>query len=529
MTDDQYLKSEFDFKVIVDAIDELQDGIVLFDRDDRILYCNARHKALFPDVVDLLVPGTSFETLIRAGVKRNIIADAVGREEEWIQERLAAHRSEKESTFQQLTADGTCVEIREKELANGYRIGFRTDITERKRVEMALQKSIEDVNNANQAKTDFLSAMSHELRTPLHAILGFANLLGADKENPLSEEQASLLDYITKGGAHLLKLISETLDLAKIESGKLAINPDIVGANTIIDECLALSETLATQREIIVDNRSGTHLPAIWVDRLRATQALLNLLSNAIKYSPVGGEVWLETTSPTDGFLRMSVVDKGKGIDKDRQEELFRPFNRLGAEITETEGSGIGLTLSKKIVEEMGGIIGFESTAGVGSTFWIEFPISTEALMTSAVEPAPTEPVAPGRPDEDQQLLYVEDNPANLALMEKIISKLPNLSMMSTRTAEEGLEMAARYKPDVIILDINLPGMDGFEAVERLLASDETADIPVMALSADAMPESIERGYQAGFSRYLTKPLNVPALLSALKEALEPEEAEQDT
>ena len=402
-------------------------------------------------------------------------------------------------------------------------LGVVSDITEKRQADEELAKATADAEAANVAKSEFLSSMSHELRTPLNAILGFAQLMENDPRAPLSDDQKDYMQHVIKGGNHLLELINEVLDLAKIEAGKLTLSLESVDTGQLIDECLNFAATLAEKRSITIHDKVPRNVPHIWVDYLRTKQALLNLLSNAVKYNCAGGAITIETELVNASMLRISVSDTGAGIAQERMGELFLPFNRLGADASEIEGTGIGLTLTKKLVEEMSGAIGVESSVGEGSSFWIDLPVSELAVVEEILEDQSEVSFELHLQDFTRKLLYVEDNPANLALMEGIIDRVDHLDVISTHTAELGLAMAEEQQPDVIVLDVNLPGMNGVEAVKELKSNEATKNIPVIALSANAMPKTIEDGIRAGFDAYLTKPVILKDLMEALDKALHPE------
>ena len=411
-------------------------------------------------------------------------------------------------------------------LSDGRRftISMAMDITERTRAE-ELHAAKQQADAANRAKSEFLSSMSHELRTPMNAILGFAQLLQDNPKEPLRPPQMEYVQQILKGGRHLLDLINEVLDLAGIEGGVMAPTIEDVAPREILAECLDLARTLADRHGVaLVDGAAGGELPAVRADATRLKQAVLNLLSNAIKYNRDGGRVTLGCRPTADGMLRVSIADTGLGISPQKQGQLFQPFRRLGAESTDIEGTGIGLTITKRLIELMDGRIGFETEVGRGSTFWIELPLAADKPAGEDVATARQYSPAEGSKKAQARgytMLYVEDDPANRKLMAEIIGRLPNLTMVSADNAETALELARERKPDVIVMDIGLPGANGFEALKRLHDLEQTRHVPVIALTANAMPGDLERGVQAGFHRYLVKPVQVEEVLAAIEDALE--------
>jgi PAS domain S-box-containing protein len=387
-------------------------------------------------------------------------------------------------------------------------IGTVQDVTEQVEVEQALMAASEEADRANQAKSDFLSSMSHELRTPMNAILGFGQLMEYD--DALPGEHQDNVGEILKAGHHLLELINEVLDLAKIESGHVDLSLEPVDVCTIVDECLSLVGTLAAKRDIQLSH-SGLKGVAVRADRMRLKQALLNLLSNAVKYNREGGSVRLEVRPQGAERLCIQVTDTGPGIPAERQAELFQPFNRLDAKHSNIEGTGIGLTITRRLVEMMGGIVDVESEVGVGSTFWIELPFESAPGSDHGHEWVTADSAVPAAHVETVQhtVLYIEDNPANIKLVAQILGRRQHIRLLTAHTPELGIELALARRPDLILLDINLLGMDGYQVLEVLKADANLKTIPVVAITANAMPRDIERGRAAGFSEYLTKPLDV--------------------
>lgn len=503
------------------AIDEMSEPVVVFDSDDRFIFTNEAYRKINKTVIDSIQIGNTFEDYIRAVVKKGLAPDSLGCEETWITERVARHRTPS-GYFEVKREDGIWFLGVEKKLPTGGQVLLLTDISEIKKTQQELVLAKEESESANQAKSDFLSSMSHELRTPMNAILGFGQMLDFNPKEPLTKAQKDCVDHIMKGGQHLLDLINDVLDLAKIEAGKVEFSIEDIQVAGVIDECLLLVKEMAAKRDItIIVPDSDTDMEAVRADFTRLKQVLLNLISNAIKYNNEGGSVTVSYMSTADGVGRISVTDTGDGIPQSRQGELFKAFSRLVAENSEIEGTGIGLVVCKELVELMDGSIGFESQEGKGSTFWFDLPLSTE--QSRKVDAGDVKGFSRGEEwlqEINGTMLYVEDNPSNLRLMEMIVSRIEGLSMLSAHTAELGIEIAKSKIPDVIILDINLPGMDGFEALKELRSLDETMDIPVLALSAAATKHNIEQGMKAGFRNYLTKPMQVLEVTDAIKKAL---------
>ena len=395
-----------------------------------------------------------------------------------------------------------------------------TDNSVRKQVELALNNAMAVAEKANLAKSDFLSSMSHELRTPLSAILGFAQLIESGSPPPTTSQKRSV-DQILQAGWYLLELINEILDLALIESGKLSLSLEPVSLVGVMHECQAMIEPQAQKRGMSVTFPEFEISYFVKADRTRVKQVLINLLSNAVKYNKVGGTVIVDYIATTPGRIRICVKDSGEGLTPDKLTQLFQPFNRLGQQSNVEEGTGIGLVMTKRLVELMGGVIGVESTVGKGSVFWVEMNLTAEPQV--AADTAEPTAIAQAQVQTDAQLrtlLYVEDNPANLMLVEDLIARRPDIRLLSARDGNRGIEIARASRPDVILMDINLPGISGIKAL-RILADDPaTSHIPVVALSANAIPRDIEKGLEAGFFRYLTKPIKVNEFMDTLDVAL---------
>ncbi len=407
------------------------------------------------------------------------------------------------------------------------------DVTERKRLDGALQDSNKQLNDAritaeraNQAKSDFLSSMSHELRSPLNAILGFAQLMESGQPLPTPAQKDSI-EQILQAGWYLLDLINEVLDLSLIESGKVSLSLEPVSLADVLADCQAMTDPQARNGGIRIDFHLPESALSVRADRTRLKQIFVNLLSNSIKYNRVGGSVDVSCGPAAQGRLRISFQDTGEGLSAEKQQHLFEPFNRLGQEAGVEQGTGIGLVVCRRLVTLMGGEIGVDSTVGVGSLFWVELAAAAALTAPLPVPLADTaEPPTLATGPHRRTVLCVEDNSANLKLVEQLVARRPDIQLLGARDGRRGIELAREARPDVILMDINLPGISGLAALRILAGDPATARIPVVALSANAMPRDIEKGLEAGFFRYLTKPIKVNEFMDTLDLALR---AAQDT
>jgi PAS domain S-box-containing protein len=495
------------------------DWIWEVDAQGRYTYCSPRIRDLLGYAPEEVLGKTPFDLMSPQEAER------VGQEFAAI---MAAQRAFQGLINRNHHKDGHVVVLEtsgvpifdEPRKLTGFR-GIDRDVTERFEREEALRVAKEEAERANQAKSLFLSSMSHELRTPMNAILGFAQLLQMHQE--LTADQGENVEEILRAGRHLLALINEVLDLAKIEAGHLDLALEAVSCCELAKECLNLVRPLAERHGIRIRQDYQVACP-IWfqADRTRLKQVIVNLLSNAIKYNRPEGSVTLRVLPGEAGYLRIEVEDSGLGIRPEQQAELFQPFHRLHDVDSGIEGTGIGLTISKRLIEAMDGRIGLESSFGVGSTFWLELP----AQESSSLPAGDAEVVRVSGKDQGGAalvtLLYVEDNPANLRLLERIAQTQSGWKLYSAHEPRLGLDLARRHagELDAILLDINLPVMDGYAVLERLQANPVTAAIPVMAISANAMPADIRRGEAAGFAAYLTKPLDVAQFHAELSRML---------
>lgn len=394
------------------------------------------------------------------------------------------------------------------------------DITEQKKMARSIIAAKEEAEKASKAKSEFLSSMSHELRTPLNAILGFSQILELDTESPLTKSQGQSVKEILKAGNHLLELINEVLDLAKIEAGKLSISIEPVQIKPIMEETISILKPFADKHGIkITSPYIENDDEFVYADHTRLKQILLNLLSNAIKYNKPDGEVVFYHDRIGDKY-RFHIIDTGIGLCDSDLDLIFKPFHRLNQINNSIEGTGIGLAVAKQLVELMHGEIFVTSKKSVGSHFWFELPYVEFGLKEISESSIPNRNKNSFDADKLYKILYVEDNPANLRLVERILNKIDNLNMISATSGELCIDLAIAHKPDIILLDINLPGMDGYEVFKRLKLIEETANIPIIAVSAHAMPKDIEKCLSIGFANYITKPINIPNFIETVSRIL---------
>jgi PAS domain S-box-containing protein len=499
------------------AMEAMQDAFAVFDADDRLVRCNAAYRRL-------LAPSGLHPAV---GMKREQLIDG------WLSllDPTSAHDAKawrgpwldtghnETRTVDLRTRDQRSLRVTGHPTGQGDFVEVVWDLTEDELRASELRAARAEAEAASSAKSEFLSSMSHELRTPMNSILGFAQLLARDTKEPLSSRHRDRVGHILQSGEHLLRLIDDVLDLARIESGRIPVSSEPVSLHDVLGELIRTLAPMASERTVRLEAKPlDPLLPHVLGDRVRLLQILMNFGSNAIKYNHPQGRVTFsaEARGPN---VRIKIEDTGIGIALDQQPKLFQAFQRAGQEAGSIEGTGIGLLITKKLAELMDGHVGFESTPLVGSVFWVELPQTTAAASTRTLDPRPISGAPRAHPSRGV-VLYVEDNPANIAFMCDVFEDIEGIELVTARTATEGLMLTRALRPRVVLMDINLPDMSGSQALQALQLSTETSAIPVIALTAAASERDRKAGLQAGFYRYLTKPIDVDELLNALDSAL---------
>lgn len=514
---DALRRSEAQLRMLLDAFPGY---ITCFDTELRFTHVNERFAALLGRTPEQVV-GRGIDELLGAERAARVRADV---ERVRAGERVTFEGRYEATAFRPRT-DMQVTLVAGVDYLTGAPVcyGFGTDISDRKRAEEALYVARDAAEAASRAKSEFLASMSHELRTPLNAILGFSQLFGMDPGLPQDTRDNAL--EIERAGQHLLSLVNDLIDLARIEAGKLEISLEPVSLESVLKNSLAMVAPIASKQGIeLIDAGGDGYAATVRADYVRLRQILINLLSNAIKYNQPQGRVYLSCQlRPDTGRVRITIRDTGHGIAADKQDRIFNAFDRLGAERGHVEGTGIGLVITQRIVQVMGGDIGFESQEGQGSTFWVEFPLSAPAELHALEEAVPVAaatlaggPAAPQRP----LIFYIEDNPMNLRLMRQIFTRRQDLELRDADNADAGIALARSLAPMLILLDINLPGMSGYQALKILKADPQTARIPVIGVSANAMQGDEARALAAGFASYIIKPIDVPLFLTAIDSAI---------
>jgi PAS domain S-box-containing protein len=497
------------------AVESIDDPVAIFDASDRLVLSNRAYRDQFPGEVcgklySELIDGAS--ALLRFTNEEEKAA--------FLALRLA-ERKDPKGMFDVRTLDGRSLRVTNRRTLDGGIVQTTWDLTDNVRYEEELQKARVAAEAGSEAKSEFLSSMSHELRTPLNAILGFAQLLERDKKEPLSIRHRDRVSHIVKGGEHLLRLIDDILDLSRIEAGGVSISTEPVDLALVLSELVATLGPMAARNGLALDLLPVEEgLPLVAADRTRLAQILMNFASNAIKYNRPSGTVTVKVSGPTAGMVRITVIDSGIGIPEDKQASLFQPFQRAGQETGPIEGTGIGLVITKRLAELMGGSVGFQSAQGDGSAFWLDVPVYVSHSRSSAPPSVNSHETLHLDDGPQRTIVYVEDNPANVAFMRDLLGNFEGLELITAPTAEMGLELIRKKLPELVLMDINLPGMSGLEALGILLTDPRTKSIPVIALTAAASDRDKQRGMQAGFYRYLTKPVRVDELLTALEPLL---------
>ena len=504
---------------LVSAVDSVRDAFALFDEHDRVIMVNSAGRQLLGAAVGGAIIGLPFDDLLDKALRAGVF-DFSNETRETLYERWLAYHRAPSGALEVRTGTGRYLRVIHSKTAEHGTVSTIADVTDDMEWAEELRSSREVAEAASAAKSEFLSSMSHELRTPLNAILGFAQLLERDRKQPLSERQIERLQHVLRGGEHLLRLIDDVLDLSRIEAGRIMVSLEPVDVRGVVDEVITTLGPMASRAGITILTPVQVELPRVQADRTRLAQILMNFGSNAIKYGKQHGHVRVALTQPYPGIVRITVIDDGIGIPADKRDKVFEPFQRAGQETGPIEGTGIGLTITKRLAEMMKGKVGFSSEVDRGSEFWVEIPVDRQVTADLAPQVTGPTPSPLATSSARHKVVYIEDNPSNIAFMRDLIEDLPSVELVTAPTAEIGLELIRSHRPHVVIMDINLPGMSGFDAAERLREWPETRNIPVIGLSAAALLRDTARAKEAGFYRYLTKPVKVAELTQVLEELL---------
>lgn len=475
---------------LLDAIESMSEGFAYWDESDRLVLCNHRFREMFAPIADALVEGADFAALGRLMIERGGLAPAANTIE-WMNARIERRADDPPVEFH--FADGRWIRCIDALTQTGGRLCFRLDVTEEKRITEDLSRAVQEAQRANQAKTEFLARMSHELRTPLNAILGFAQLLqvgGVGGADTLTARQADFVDQISHAGHHLVKLISEVLDLVKVESGRLQLLLEAVVVEDIVTECRDLIEPMSVERHLSFKTEVAPGLRPVHADALRLKQILLNLLSNAISYNYDGGSVTLRVTQASADTIEFAVIDTGQGIKAADLERLFDPFDRLGESEHKTKGTGIGLSISRRLVEAMGGTIEVTSESGKGSEFRVRLP--TDDISVAALRSPGITEVGARTDAAVCHVLYIDKDATDARLMRRIVEMRAGSLMTHAASAKQGLTIVHQSRPDLILLDMNLPDLSSEQAVQAFCNDPGVASIPIIAISTgpDALSHS---------------------------------------
>ncbi|MBS1153129.1 MAG: torS, partial [Myxococcaceae bacterium] len=507
---------------LLSAVESIPGAFAIFDAQDKLVLCNSTVRQLLGKDLTGEIVGRSFEELIDANLAAGTF-DLRDTSRDELRTRFLSYHRAPAGALEVKTADGRNLRLVDRRTAEGGWVMTIWDVTDDVVHEEELRRARALAEGASSAKSEFLASMSHELRTPLNAILGFAQLLQRDKKTPLPDRHRERIEHVLKGGEHLLRLIDEVLDLARVEAGRVSVSPEEVNIRDVLPEVKTTLQPMAARSEIeLTVAPVPDELPNVRADRTRLKQILMNYGSNAIKYGRKRGTA-IFRAAVSGAHVRVSVIDDGIGIADDKQQRIFQPFHRAGQETGPIEGTGIGLAITRQLAQLMGATTGFRSTEGQGSEFWIELPVHQPTAGVRVVA-APQANVGGARLTGSEgprySIVYIEDNPSNIAFMKDLIGDFERVDLATAPTAEIGIELVRARKPHVVIMDINLPGMSGFEATRKLREWPETRDIPVIALSAAAMVRDATRVNDAGFYRYLTKPVQVDELARVLEELL---------